>query len=396
MNTVMELLDKQVFSVSPPCAAMLALSCSLLFSLSSPLSALEATLEEGMDSNPFKLSDPTDLSRYTRLAIEHKGKHDLANKRSLRYSAAWRSKWYEADASDADKHQLDGRLRWINRFKIGGRSANLLITGDVRMDRRTYYSQIQRGVASTSGGDSLAERFDYNSARVAAEFIYRFEGGRSLAVYAYSSQRDYVEDYDGLGLESLDYTENGVQPTFRYKSGGLYLRAFVYSRERCYDELLNDDLLGVNIEQSPVSYHFNGYGVLLKKSLSEKMSFKAYLSGYHARDDAEGYRDLNYQKLDLLMTYTLSGQRMLEVGGHCSSRDYLIDSARPPESETGNAGRLRETCGIRVSYEGPLTQVEGRPLNWRLRMSHEFEDNSDNYLSYTRSMVSLGLNYSFD
>jgi len=369
---------------------------ALCLLLSTACYSVDLSLDKGVDSNPFKLSDPTESSRYTHLKISEKGTRSLAGKQRLQYSANWFSKWYEAKSDAADRHRLDGRLRWINAFKIGERRANLLITGDVRAERRSYYSQIQRQLATTSRGDSLANRFDYNSARIAAEFIYRFEGGRSLGLYAYSSQHDYIEDYDDLGLESLDYMETGVQPTFRYKNGSVYLRAFLYSRDRRYEELLNDDALGVNIDQSTVNYHFNGYGVLMKKALSEKLSFKAYLSGYQARDNEEGYRDLNYKKIDLSIDYTLSGQRMLVMGGYCASRDYLLDSARPPESETGNTGRLREGCAMNVSYEALLTQLDDRPLNWQFRISHEFEDNSDDYLSYKRTMLSLALNYSFN
>jgi len=396
MKTVMELLDKQVFSVSPQRAAMLALSCTVLVSLTAPLQAIEATLEAGLDSNPFELSEPAAPSRYTLLTIEHKGERDLANKRSLQYGAGWRSQLYDDDASDGDSHRLEGRLRWINHYKIGERSANLLITGDVRADRRTYYSQIQRGVATTSRGDSLAERFDYNSAQMAAEFIYRFNGRQSLGLYGYFGQRNYVEDYQLLSLESLDYQEVSLQPTLRYKSGnGLYLRAFVYWRERAYKALLNDNVEGRNLDSSLLMYHFYGYGLLLQKKVSEQLTLRAYFNGYQARDNAEGYRDLDYQKLKLSLKYAASGERSLEISGNCYRRDYLLDSARPPESETGSSGRLREGCYLEARYRAPLMLVGEETLFWQVKASIENEDNSDDYLSYEKSTLALGLGYQF-
>jgi hypothetical protein len=396
MSIVMKSFKAHTLFFGSRRAVIMMLSYALLVLLTPPLQAMEVILEEGVDSNPFELSDPTYASGYTRLSLEHKGKRDLANRRSLQYSAAWRSQWYDADASDADKHRLDGRLRWINRFKIGERSANLLITGDVRVDRRTYYSQIQRGVATTSRGDSLADRFNYNSAQVAAEFIYRFSARKSLGLYGYLGQRDYVQDYQSLSLESLDYQEMSVQPTLRYKSGkGLYLRAFIYWRDRNYRALLNDNVEGRNLDDSLLVYHFDGYGLLMQQKMSEKLTLQAYLNGYKARDNAEGYRDLDYQKLKLSAKYTASGERSLEMSGNCYSRDYLLDSARPPESETGNSGRLRDGCYLEAHYRAPLMALGEKTLFWQVKASSEYEDNSDDYLSYEKSTLALSLGYRF-
>lgn len=354
--------------------------------------ALQASSEVGYDSNPHEVSSPEQGSQYTQWYVSHQGEKPLSQSRRLQYSAALDSRTYNAVES-ADQHRLDGRLRWTNRFKIGKRSANLMITGDWRSERQTYFSQTQGQVAETSRGDSLAERFDYDAGKLSAEFIYRFSGKSSLALYSYVAHQNYIEDYEELDLESLDYDEVNVQPAWRYKGdNGFYLRAFVYRKMRYYEGLMDDGLDGRNLD-SALEYRFDGVGLLMKQSFATRWAAQLYASGYNARDNADGYRDLNFRGADVSLTYFGDGQREWSLKAGCYRRDYLNDSARPPESETGDAGRLRKGCSAALAYREPVWFKQD--LYWHLQASHHQEDNSDDYLSFTRQNVSLGLTYEF-
>jgi hypothetical protein len=368
-------------------------ACCLL-----PVSALamEATLELGYDSNPYKISSPPNGAQFTRASAHHKGDRALENSKKLQYSLSVASELYGSGESDADNHRFDGRLRWINRFKIGERSANFMLTGDWRSERKTYFSQTQRQVATASQGDSLADRFDYDSAKIAGEFIYRIDKRSSVSLYSYVSRRQYVEDYSDLDLEQLDYNEVNLQPTVRYKAdSGLYVRGFVYRKVRYYDDLLNDNLDGRNIDDSTVEYQMDGYGVLVKYPVTPTFDVSVYASGYYARDNSQGYRDMDYQKLSMDCTWKLSHGAELSWQANMYSRDYLEDSARPPESETGNAGRLREGTFSEVKYSRPLSLVKDHSMRWHIRVTNQWEDNSDDYLSYERHLVGMGMSYQF-
>lgn len=358
--------------------------------------SLDATLEKGYDSNPHKLSAPPYGASYTGLQLSHDGKRRLANKSSFSYRFNVDGKWYEGKAQAADRLRADARLRWANRFKIGDKTANLLLTADLRSDSSNYFSQLQRQIATTSRGDSLEDRFNYDSAKLAAEMIYRFDRQKSLSLHSYVTQRNYRQDYQQLAIESLDFTEYNLQPTFRYKSNtGFYLRPFVYLRYRHYDQLLNDDSNGRNIAGSTLVYRMFGYGVVASHRISDNLSVKAYVNGYWARDNALGYRDLDYHKWELGIDYKLQGDSHITVKSICYSKDYLQDSARVIEAETGDAGRKRTGCHLEGVYRQPLDIGLGDNLKWQLKATNAREDNSEQALSYRRSTVSLGVHYSF-
>jgi len=367
-----------------------------LFVKSTVSMALEIDAVAGYDSNPYKLSTPHTESTYTLVKINHSGKQKYPDKAELQYSLGITNQFYESNSSDADTHRLNARVRWIERFKIGNKSASLLSTADIRMERRTYFSQTQRKVAETSKGDSLADRFDYDSVKLATEFTYRFDKYKSLSMFSYLYFRNYVEDYEDLGLESLDYTEFGLQPTFRYKTeDDFYARAFLFLRLRDYDDLQDDDENGKNIEGSYLDYEFTGFGLLLQKPISDKIQLKLYTNGYQARDKASGYRDLNYRKTELSLTYNVEDRQTLKLSGNCYCRDYLMNSARPPESETGDAGRKRDGCFAELSYTEPLDIWKKDKLSWQAKATTGHEKNSDDALNYYRSTFEIGLGYQF-
>ena len=376
--------------------ALHTLTFSLLLAATLNTNAVELTLEKGYDSNPHKISAPPYSATYTGLQLQHADKHSLKNKASLSYHVKVNSKWYQDPAKTADSQRIDARVRWANRFKIGEKTANLLLTADLRSDQSNYFSQLQRQIATTSRGDSLEDRFNYRSAKLAAELIYRFDKQKSLSLHSYIAQRNYQQDYSELGVEGLDFKEINLQPTFRYKAkNGLYLRPFVYLRYRHYDQLLNDNSDGRNIIGSTLTYRFTGYGLVANKPLTDNLTVKSYINGYWARDNAQGYRDLNYHKWELGLEYTLGNTRQLALKNVCYSKDYLQDSFRAMEAETGDAGRKRTGCYVEGIYRQPLNIGLGDKLSWQIKASSEKEDNSETVLSYQRSTVAVGIHYQF-
>ncbi len=354
--------------------------------------ALQLSAEAGYDSNPFELSKPRSGDSYTAWRLYHKGERNFENKQTLQYTAEAQARLYDS-LQNADQYQVKGRLRWINRYRLGDKSASLMVTGDLRSERQTYFSVSQRAVAQTSAGDSLEDRFDYDSGKLSAEFTYRMTRRASVSLYGYIDHRNYVEDYQSLGLESLDYTEFNLQPTIRYKSAaGGYFRLFVYHKQRDYEDLRNDGMDGKNLD-SVVRYDFNGLGLYARQPLSNRWTASFYGHAYNARDNADGYRDLNYRKAEVTLTYLSTSQAQWRFVGDCYRRDYLEDSYRPPESETGDRGRLREGCSMNVTHERPLWNVEA--TTWQLKASHHFEDNSDDAFSFDRQTVSVGATYVF-
>lgn len=358
--------------------------------------ALEIKASGGFDTNPFELSGQVDGGLFTDIELTYAGTKKVLEKSELRYNAALTNRLYEKAFEDADTHRLDLRGRFVHRFKIGERSANLLVTADWRSDRRTYFSQSQRALA-TSGGNSITDRFDYDTGKLAAELIYRLNKKHSISLYSYLSGRNYLEDYEEMGLESLDYYEYSLQPSYRYKNKelGLRGRAFVYYRHRLYEDLLEDDATGTNIADDKLRYSFYGYGVTATKSITEKLSVNAYANGYFARDDSSGFRDFDYHSLRLGLDYQITDQRKLSAQGSCYIRDFLLDVASPVESETGYAGRLRKGCKAEAEYSAPFIKLNNEQLRWQAKIGTEIESNSAQNLSFDKFYTLFSISYEF-
>lgn len=367
-----------------------------LFTLAPICHSLEAHVEYGLDSNAHKISSSPYSAEYRELRLEHSGKNRMKDKSSISYAVKLRDRQYEPNSSPADKFQFDSRLRWANRFKIGERTANLMVTADYRNVKKTYFNQLQRQVASTKNGDSLADRFNYNSAKLSAEMIYRFNKNKSLSLYGYIAKRDYLEDYQHLDMESLDFREYNLQPNFRYKSEhGLKARAFFYLRSRHYDQLLNDGHDGRNMDNSLLVYQMRGYGVVVAKPLSQRLSARLYVNGYQARDNGGGYRDMDYHKLDIGLDYDFGQDAALAVNTVVYTKNYLMDSGRAVDLQTGEVGRKRTGWRIEAEVKYPLMDVSGKPLYWFVKAVTLRERNSKDILSYSTGNFAVGLSYKF-
>jgi len=357
--------------------------------------ALEINAGGGYDTNPFELSGQNDGGLFTDLNINHAGKTPVLKKSELRYNATLKGRLYESAFDDADYYSLDLRGRFVHRFKIGERTANFLLTTDWKSDRRTYFSQSQRAVA-TSGGNSISDRFDYDSPKLAAELIYRLNKVHSLSLYSYVSSRNYLEDYEDIGLEGLDYYEYSFQPTYRYKNAnGLNARAFVYYRKRMYEDLLEDDITGANIFGEKLRYDFYGYGVTAKSPITEKLSVNAYANGYFIRDGAAGFRDFDFHQLRVGLDYQIKKNQKISAQGSCYIRDFLLDVAAPVESETGYAGRLRKGCKAEAVYSAPFIKLETEKLLWHAKLGTEIESNSAQNLSFDKFFALLSISFEF-
>lgn len=371
------------------------LMCILIL-LSSTVHSLDVSLERGYDSNPYELSNPKVSGYYNNTRISHKGMAPLKNKNEIQYGLKANIYRYEDDIKYADEHQIAGRLRYLNRFKIADNSASFMLTADAKSDRSSNFSQALRDIYTTSRGDILEDKYSYDSIRITPELIYRFNRQHSISLSGYAEHRDYTEDYNNIEyIDSLDYNEYNIQPTYRYKStDGFYLRSFVYHRQRHYAELSNSSTTGRKIQDSVMTYNLDGYGLYMAKPLTENLTVKSYFKGYFARDNAEGYRDLDFHQAELGLNYRHT-YGDVEIGGYCYNRDYLQDDARAPLSLSGNRDREINGCYADLVSRSNYLLSNAPNLQWILRLSTENEDHSDDILSYQRQQSSLGLQYSF-
>jgi len=370
---------------------------------SSDSDSLQGSVSYGYDSNPFKLSSP-DTSQseaeYKALTLKYQGDSYLSGKKkqgknsaskakkaNLLYRLKLNKRIYSHSRSAGDNFRLDGHLRWIERFKMAERKASLLVSADIRSERNTYYSQTQRQIAETSDGDLIDNRFSYDAAGVTAELVYYANKKKSWSLLTQFGQRSYVEDYRDIGLEALDFNEFRLQPSFRFKTdSGSSLRVFAYHKFRDYQGLQNESV----DDSSLVGYTLNGYGLVLSQSVTERLESSVYLSGYFARDNGAGLRDLNYHSVVINVNYQLDTGGELQFNSQAYQREYLNPGFSPAESEISVSGGQRNGLMAEVRLSKPLVWA---PLTGLVSLRKEQERNSTEGLSYQRYLIEVGLQF---
>ena len=364
-----------------------ALIIGMLMANSSSATDLEIMHE--YQSNPFRLSDSYTGSRLINTRLSHEESFELPKRREIQLSGEIDHEHF-LDVSEADNTFARIRGRLINRLKLGKRSASLLFTGDAGTKRYSYIDQRTGAPLATSRGQDIRERFAYNFFKPSAEFTYRWSRELSTGVFTAIERRDYVNDYDELGLEALDYTEITVQPTLRFKTENSYSRAFVYQRQRDYDDRMIDNLQGRNIAGTSLSLTLHGYGVSHRREMTENWTLEAYLSGYRITDNGVGYSDMNATNLSITSNHRFNQSRSLDLIGRCSVRNN--ENARFVDFEETEFGRERSGCQLTAGYEQPIRN-ENKRLRWRVEATHGWEDNSEALRSFDQWGISFGVNY---
>ena len=373
-----------------------ALMCALTVTLCVGANAdnqLLATATYGYDSNPFKLSSPEGTesgAQYKTLLLKYQGdnqRQGSSTKANLRYSADLQKQLYSHSISAGDSSILKGHISWIERFKLAKRKANLRLSADLRSEQNTYYSQIQRQVAETGNGDLMGDRFSFDSLELSAELTYYQNKKTSWSLLSRIGQRDYQSDYEDIGLEPLDYDEFRLQPGLRYKAdSGLNARLFVYHKSRRYKGLHN----GPDNDSSLVEYSLNGYGLVLSKSFKQRIDTSVYFSGYFARDNGMGIRDLDFHKLVAKFNYQLGDDAEITVKAEAYWQGYLDLKLSPEESQIGSSGNSRRGTVFELGYSRSLAS---EAIRGSIYLRREYEENALVELGYQRQIVAIGLHY---
>jgi hypothetical protein len=327
---------------------------------------------------------------YTTLLLKYWGNNQSqgsTKKPTLRYRIELHRDIYSQSSNAADNSSIKGRIDWTGRFKFGERKANLNLSSYVRSEQNSYYSQIQRQVAETSEGDLIENRFSFDSADFRAELKYYVDKKTSWSLLSQVGQRNYQQDYEDIGLERLDYTEFRVQPGLRYKAdSGLNARLFLYHKSRSYKGLHNAH----DNQSSLLEYSLKGYGVALSKPFHQRVDASLYLSGYFARDNGQGIRDLDFHKLSINLNYQLGGEAKIVVKAQAYWRDYLNSGRPQTESETGTSASSRRGTEAELIYSRPLFSDF---LRGSLGLRRQVETNEVIALDYRRYIFSIGLHY---
>lgn len=354
-------------------------------------------LTAGYDTNPNRVShagEPAGMFSEQRLDA------------TLRFAPERRAGWFldlrarqrlhESSVADADARSalvstgvdlkpVDGRRRSLS-LRLGARGATYETTFvDPETGRVFEYAP--------SGDPSavptpLPERFDYRSGAAFADLRWRVKRRVRLSLDTSLEDRDYLEDYESAGLDSLDFRALSIEPGVLFRAGRIVtVHAALPTSRRDYDDRPALDSGGAPVAGTSREYRFQGLRLAFTVRPSKSLRLRADVRRTDRTDRYAGHYDSQADTVYLWLERSFGERAELEL--YVSRTRYDYDNAAVPDDPTGLA-RGGRFATMLSRYERAL-----RPgLRLFAEVGSQSGDNHDPALSYDREWVQTGLQYS--
>lgn len=365
----------------------------LLLLVSQPVMAVDVKLNmaTGLDTNPFTLSD--EFSPDSAFFVDAKviAKHRAEN--GLGVKASWQERVYEGGESDADNRtvSLAGDIK--RNTEIGNTKISYWARIKYSDYDKTYVSHLT-GKVGESGGESLADRYDWNAWDTNAGISFEVNNEIDLDLSVDFRDRDY-EDYQALGQSNLDYDHWSLKGRVTYSPDKENrLRASYRYREREYNNRLGKDLTGNDVAGSNLEYEYHLVNISWRHKF-DKLQSMTLSAAYEMRDDnVSGYYDQTNKKVQISYANKLS--KTHRVNAKLAYKDYSYDNNEVLASLEGSEPiNSKKGYALEVDYAYRLSDEEKNP--WWLVASVSYEDYdsvNENYV-YDRALFSMGIQKAF-
>ena len=248
------------------------------------------------------------------------------------------------------------------------------------------------GEEATFGGESIKDRYDYDSQNYKAMISYRNQQRIKYKLEYQLRDKDY-EDFTDLGLSNFDYEHDRLRLSIDIPvsdSGRIVGRIGTTNRE--FKDKRADDLNGDDIPNTDLEYDYDSYELDYYYRPSKTFRFSALLDYVTRSDNAVGYADTTYQSLVLRGKYSLSDKETLETSIRFSNYEYdnrnVSDEFSLEEDEFD-----QEIQRIVLEYDEILSSTEDRELTRYLALEISDVDSTDARYKYDRGIISGGVRY---
>lgn len=374
-------------------ASTLLASALLLASGVAPAGAgLDLRGALGYDSNPFLLNEQVASrggafadAQATLEATRESPAYELG------FDAGASALRFGSSMDDADETRLYARVRGETPRKKPGHGFDWALR--YRLSDTTYVSRFTAQPA-TSGGQSIADRYDAGIADLRAAWrLPQGDAGR-FSVQGEVESKDYRKDYAVLGLDRLDYLQLGVEPRYELERGRHQVKVALPLALRRYRDRRVSDAAGAPIAGSDLEYRYYGIDAGYGYELSRDADLEA-TAGYEIRtDNGVGYRDRKRWNAGLEWKYRLGKDQRLAAGAEWYSRVF----DRPVLGDPTVVDETPEKDGytLRARYTAPILARRVENLSAFASAQWESFDNSNDFhYSYDRLEALAGVRKEF-
>jgi hypothetical protein len=354
--------------------------------------SFDGGLEGGYDSNPLRLGSA--LSRgggFGRFSVKYAPTYRVSTSNRILADARLSLYCFQDSVNAANRSSGQVGLGWQTRNFPGFRRARL--GARYRIRRLTFVDQAT-GVEAISSGQSIGSRFDYGSTEVFLDLDAKISSSTRLALDSTFVYRNYRDDFAGLSLDRLDFTQFTLEPALNHRfSDSLRAKLDLLLSGRFYKDRRAEDLNGANITGSDLSYYYLGARASLTKRFGDRVRLTLGTDVERRIDDERGFDDRTRFEVFGRSRIEFSGGDTLSFDASWMYRWY-DDADIAAVDEENDGGRRKNGFRLRGNYSYPV-RVAGVELPLFVRARFDRFNNSNASFEYRRWAVTAGLRKKF-
>jgi hypothetical protein len=295
---------------------------------------------------------------------------------------------FESGMSDGDEGKYFVRARGNSNEKRNEHGWDWTLR--VQMHELTYVSRFTGVVATDGLGNEIGDRFD----KLTGDFqgAWHFPGGKygRISVEGSAVHRNYLTDYEELGLERLDYDEFGITPGYDIGSRDHNFRIGLSYSQRQYRDRRVSDAAGNPVAGTDLEYQIYGVDARIQHQLTRKSALEL-TGGYDIREDnGVGYADRTRWNAGIEWTYRPAAETRLVIELEWSSR--VFDGQLVGDPTINDETPDKQGYQLNVRYTRPFPGLKSRGYLLLAEARSESYDNSDDLrYSYDRQNAFVGI-----
>ncbi len=373
------------------------LSLLTLSSQAADKNIVNATATYGLDDNPHYLSEaykPEDPVNFL------KGDFKVAaNLFEILDVKAQVTKTQYDDDPRADKFTGGAELRLIDQFAIGEANFRYQIAADYLFEDKTYVNK-RTGFVGVFGGESIADRYDFDQQTYFAELIYLqnsiFEYGAS-----YQQRSKSFEELEIAGLSNLDYDHQMFTLGFEYKASklGRFFMNGSFKQREYLDRRGRDLETGLEVLDTDLAYNYAILNMGYIYNPNEDTRWRYTYNYEERRDTVTGYYNATGGFLGMSAVHRISDYQYLSAGVKYTKFSLVnqieseVDPDAAPETYEDEQ-RERQGITINLGYEWILATLYDTNLAIYVELEHSNFEHLDEFYTHEKSSASLGIRWS--
>lgn len=344
----------------------------------------------GYDNNPYRLTKNQEASIYSEVFASGDASTGTLKTGKWQASGSINQLFYGSDGEYADRTKLKLRGKFSKKhIKLSGDRLDLAV--EYSLSDSTYVER-STGLLADFSGFNTEDRYDATTVTLKNRYRRPVSDAIEIGLRVNYKTKDY-EDYEPIGLYSLDYKQLMLQPGVAIdinERSTLAVDLIISLRD--YDSRLAKDEFGDNIGNKELSYDYLGFKADYDVELSDLMALSFSYKHVNRTDNGGGYYDQSKDKLKLALQIKPDDRQSIDVS--VAKSDTNFD--KPPFALDLDEEN-RETKGYQyaIEYEYRIGERIKQPTHFVFKLLVEDYEDSDPVYSYDRNRILAGINKEF-